>query len=205
MEVDVYEIDHTLQRVLRDYPEESLNAATTPNVHWTWGDARTGMALNPQTYDIILSAPLYLRQAGSSLLLSREYLRLAKSRLRPDGILAVYSNEGSPAQTRLIQSTLASLFPYRVTWYDGLLTLASDQPIRITEDRLRERLAKPDRLYREAAALDVSLQSHGGLWAWYDGDRYAQALADRVVTDDQPLVEYPELADAWVGYSEQAP
>jgi spermidine synthase len=195
----VYEINRTLRRVLRDFPEETLHAAISSEVRWRWRDGRTGLALNPKTYDLILSAPLHLRQAGSSLLLSREYLRLAKSRLAPDGVLAVYSNEGSPAQARLIQRTLAELFAYRVTWNDGLLTVASDRPITSDRQRMAERLKLPDRLYREAAQLDQSMQSSGGLFHGFDGERYVQVQADRVVTDDQPLIEYPGLADRWVG------
>jgi spermidine synthase len=199
MQIDVYEINHTLQRVLHDHPAESLHATELPLVDWRWLDARTGMALDETRYDIILSAPLYLRQAGSSLLLSREYLRLVKSRLAPGGVLAVYSNEGAPAQTRLVQSTLAELFAYRVTWYDGLVTIVSDEPIGDMKERLAERLHRPDRLYREAALLDRTLQDEGGLQSWFDGEVYSRELADRVVTDDQPLIEYPELAERWVG------
>lgn len=196
--VDGYEINHTLQRVLRDYPAQTLHALASPAIRWIWQDARTGMALDPTQYDIILSAPLYLRQAGSSLLLSREYLRLVKSRLAPGGVLAVYSNEGSPAQTRLVQSTLAELFAYRVTWNDGVVTVASDHPMTLTRRELHQRLQLPDRLYREGAELDASLRGEGGLFGWYDGEAYAEDLADRVITDDQPLIEYPDLAERWV-------
>lgn len=196
--VDTYEINHTLRRVLRDYPEGCLRRYNEP-VDWRWRDARTGLALDDTQYDVILSAPLYLRQAGSSLLLSREYLRLVKSRLAPGGTIAVYSNEGSPAQTRLVQATLAELFAYRVTWFDGLVTVASDHPIALTPEAFQARLKLDDRLYAEARILDSELRHKGGLWSWYDGERVTSELADRVITDDQPLVEYPDLADAWVG------
>lgn len=199
LQVDTYEINHTLRRVLRDYPDGCLRTYNE-RVDWRWQDARTGLALDPTQYDVILSAPLYLRQAGSSLLLSREYLRLLKSRLAPGGTVAVYSNEGSEAQTRLVQATLAELFAYRVTWYDGLVTVAADHPITLTEDELRARLQLPDRLYTEARWLDTQLPpSKRGLWGWYDGERVTTELADQVITDDQPLVEYPDLADERVG------
>lgn len=198
IEVDTYEINHTLRRVLRDYPEGCL-AGYNADVEWRWQDARTGLALDAGQYDVILSAPLYLRQAGSSLLLSREYLRLLKSRLAPGGTVAVYSNEGSPAQTRLVQATLAELFAYRVTWFDGLVTVAADHPISLTEEEFKARLALDDRLYAEARGLDRELRGEGGLFRWYDGDRVTQELADAVITDDHPLVEYPFLADEWVG------
>ena len=34
-----------------------------------WQDARSGLALNPKKYDIIQAQPLYLKQAGSALLI----------------------------------------------------------------------------------------------------------------------------------------
>lgn len=197
LQVDGYEINHTLQRVLRDYPDATLHALDTPRIRWIWQDARTGLALDETTYDIILSAPLHLRQAGSSLLLSTEYIRLAKSRLAPDGVLAVYSNEGSPAQSALIRRTLTDHFKHQVSWYDGVVTLASDHPIDFTEAGLRQRMQEPDRLFRELAALDARLKREGwddGVFDWYDGP-VTGALADRPIRDDQPLIEYPELAD----------
>jgi hypothetical protein len=43
------------------------------------------------------------------------------------------------------------------------------------------------------------MRARGGLWSWYEGDKRVQDLADRVITDDHPLLEYPELAERWVG------
>jgi spermidine synthase len=197
LQIDGYEINHTLRRVLEDYPAETLGALDHPRIRWIWRDARTGLALDPTRYDVILSAPLHLRQAGSSLLLSTEYLRLVKSRLTDDGVLAVYSNEGSEAQTLLVQRTVAEHFRYQVTWYDGVVTLASDRPIHFTADDLQARMQRDDRLYRELAQLDARLRSEGydqGVFSWYDGPLEGGMVADRPITDDQPLVEYPELA-----------
>jgi hypothetical protein len=95
---------------------------------------------------------------------------------------------------------LADVFAYRITWAEGLLTVASDRPIVVERDRMLERLKLPDRLYQEAAGLDTSLKESGGLLQLFDGDRHVGLQADRVITDDQPLIEYPLLADQWVGY-----
>lgn len=195
MKVTGYEINHTLLRVLRDYPDGTRGSLHDPQIRWLWQDARVGLALDETQYDILLSAPLHLRQAGSSLLLSVEYLRLAKSRLAPGGVLAVYSNEGSPAQTAMIQRTIAEVFPYRATWYDGTVTVAADHPVTLTQERLAERLSFSDRLYREARALDEELASEGGLWGLYDGVEHTKAVADTPIRDDHPLLEYPELAE----------
>jgi spermidine synthase len=200
LEIDVYEINNTLKDVHRDYPEGTLRAFNDPaRVDWRWQDARTGLALDPTVYDVILSAPLYLRQAGSSQLLSREYLRLLKSRLAPDGVAVVYSNEYNPSQARLVQATLAEAFAHRATWHDGLITVCSNRPIALTKKALRDRLSRPDRLFAEAKSLDAKMRDRGGLWSWYEGEKRVHDLADRVITDDQPLLEYQELAERLVG------
>ncbi len=192
--VDGYEINRTLKRVLIDLPDQTLGALDHQSLRWIWRDARTGLALDETRYDIILSAPLHLRQAGSSLLLSREYLRLVKSRLAEGGVLAVYSNEGPGAQTLLVQSTLAEAFAYRTSWYDGIVTVASDRPIEVTAELLEARMQRSDLLYRQMKSLDRALQSKGGVFGLWDGDEYTKVLGDHVIVDDWPLVEYPDVA-----------
>lgn len=196
MQVDGYEINHTIQRVLRDYPRQTLHASQHPQLRWMWRDARSGLALDDTEYDIILSAPLLLRQAGSSLLLSKEYLQLVKSRLAPGGVVAVYSSEGGGKQSWLVQRTVAEVFAHQVTWYDGIVTIAADHPVTITPDDLARRMAGNDRLAAEMRTVDAQIRASGfdGLYAWYEGPPRGP-VADRVITDDQPLVEYPLLAN----------
>ena len=204
LEVVGYEINHTLKPVLRDYAQETLHAADRPRIRWIWRDARTGLALDASTYDVILSAPLHLRQAGSSALLSTEYLRLLKSRLAPDGVVAVYSNEGSDVQTALIRTTVAEHFAYQVSWYDGVVTLASDRPLSFDAQRVRAFMERDDRLGKELRRLDARLRGEGwrqGVFSWYDGP-VTGPWATAVISDDRPLVEYPELAAERVGVVE---
>ncbi len=198
LQVDGYEINRTLKRVLVDLPEQTLGALYHERLRWIWQDARTGLALDETRYDIILSAPLHLRQAGSSLLLSREYLRLVKSRLAEGGVVAVYSNEGPGAQTLLVQATLAEAFEYRTSWYDGIVTVASDQPIEITPALLETRMGRPDLLYRQMKALDRALSETGGVYALWDGDTHTRVVGDQVIVDDWPLVEHPKVASQLV-------
>jgi spermidine synthase len=202
-----YEINHTLQPVLRDYPDATLHATDRPRIQWIWRDARTGMALDETRYDVILSAPLHLRQAGSSGLLSTEYLRLLKSRLAPDGVVAVYSNEGSDVQTALIRTTVAQHFRHQVSWYDGVVTLASDRPIEVDAATVRRFMDRDDRLAKELRRLDARLRREGwddGVYSWYDGP-VTGPWASEVISDDRPLVEYPELAEGRVGLLETLP
>ena len=196
LQVDGYEINTTLRRVLSDMPAQTLGALHHPQLHWIWQDARTGLALNTAQYDIILSAPLHLRQAGSSLLLSQEYLRLVKSRLKPDGVVAIYSNEGVDAQNHLIQRTVSEAFADRTTWHDGLVTVASDHPIVTDESHLLARMQSPGALFEQMRLLDRDERAQGrpGLIGQWDGPS-APAETTLSITDDWPLIEYPTVAE----------
>ncbi|MBL8618073.1 MAG: hypothetical protein JNM72_20845 [Deltaproteobacteria bacterium] len=201
LSVDGYEINETLKRLLEDRPEETLGSLRHPALRWLWTDARAGLALNPKRYDLILSAPLHLRAAGSSSLLSLEYLDLVKSRLTEDGVLVVYANEGRAAQSLLVQRTLAERFRYRVTWYEGMITVASDAPFTLTEEWLKARMAKGDRFGRECLRFDRTLRLRGqklGMFGLYEGEARAAEVADRPITDDHPLLEYPDVAEQLV-------
>jgi len=139
--VDVYEINRTLTQVLDAYPEGTLHVGTNPRVRILWRDGRTGLALNQKTYDLITQQPLYLKQAGSSTLLSREYLQLARSRLKPRGIMAVYANSaGNEEEGLLVRQTVHSVFPYCESFEHGYLILASESPIDLSPEKIRERL-----------------------------------------------------------------
>lgn len=192
MKVDAYEINRTLAEILRLYPERTLYSATHPRIRIRWQDGRSGLALDSKQYDLIISAPLHLRAAGSSNLLSREYLELARSRLKKNGVMALYSQEGLPEQSEIIRATVRSVFAYSETFMQGVLTVASDTPIEITPALVRERLERSDPLYREMAEYDRHLRLHekARLIDRFDSDRLPVRSSRYLVTDDHPLVEY---------------
>lgn len=198
--VDGYEINETLKRLLIAEPEGTLGSLTHPALRWMWMDARTGLALHDDRYELILSAPLHLRAAGSSSLLSLEYLDLVKQRMTEDGVLVVYANEGREAQSLLVQRSLAERFRYRVTWYDGMITVASDHPFEMTPEWLEARMRRGDRFGRECLRFDRTLRLRGeaeGLYGLYDGPAEGP-VADRPIRDDHPLLEYPDVAEQLV-------
>jgi predicted membrane-bound spermidine synthase len=194
--VDAYEINHTLKAVLEKFPEETLRVADNPKIEIHWQDARTGMALNLKKYDIIISAPLHLRQAGSSLLLSKEYMQLVQSRLKRHGVFVMYSHEGVPAQAVLIQRTVRAVFEHTRTFLGGLVTVASDSPIDISRELILSRLTREDPFRREAAELHRRRRAGGrGLETTLDQRSIHVGRDGYLITDDHPLVEYPAIAD----------
>jgi len=203
VEVDAYEINRTFAELLALFPARTLESGTNPRIHLRWMDGRSGLALDPKRYDLIVSAPLHLRAAGSSNLLSREYLRLARSRLAPGGVLVLYSAEGAPEKGEIVRATVRSVFASVETFWDGTITVASDGLIEITEASIRARIERGDALAREMSAFDrkVRREHAGGLYALFDAKRLPTRESPYLVTDDHPIVEYPDVAarllNAW--------
>lgn len=191
--VEVYEINPGLKPLLEEFRTGTLSVIDLKNVSILWLDARSGLALSPKKYDLITQMPLYLRQSGSGLLLSVEYMRLIKSRLSMGGVFCIYSNAtGAPGQSRLIRATASAVFDYVESVRDGYLVLASDRPFDLGAMAIQRRTA----LFPDLAG---EFELAAGIWGGIGFD----ALVDRpmpsadaggfLITDDHPLVEYPDV------------
>ncbi len=186
--VDSYEINEELKKMIKDYPEGTMHVADHPKVTHYWQDGRSGLALNDQSYDLITQQPLYLKQAGSSILLSKEYMELVKSRLKPQGIFCIYCNAmGNEAQARVVRATAASVFPHCESFGEGYMIMASLEPFRYSPGLIRERLSRDPDLLRQCEnfGLDKLEAAHDVPRRRWD--------SPYLVTDDHPLVEYPQL------------
>jgi spermidine synthase len=194
VDVVAYEINQTLRQVMQDNPVGSLGVMNNPRIEIRWQDARTGLSLDESRYDLIVSAPLHLGQAGSSLLLSVEYLELLASRLNPDGVVVLHSREGFQLQSLLVYRTVRSVFSNVAIMADGRLTVASNASIQLSPRSFAARLSRPNPFYREVAAYERSLRQKGE--SILRALRPQAMLAEEnplVITDDHPLVEYPEV------------
>ena len=114
--VDAYEISHVLEEVYERYPDGTLRLRENERINFILQDARTGLALNAKKYDVIQTQPLYLKQSGSSLLNSVEFMRLVQSRLKKNGVFCVYSN-GTPEQAFALRETADAVFAHRESFF----------------------------------------------------------------------------------------
>lgn len=184
--VDAYEIDRQVERVLRDFPDGTLRVAENPKVRIIWQDGRSGLALNDKKYDLITQQPLYLKQAGSGILLSREYFQLVRKRLKKNGVFCIYSNcQGETQQAHLVRKTAASVFPYCESFGEGYMIVASDSPFTYDTTCLDDS-ANRDPLVRE-------MRLHGArkIRDYHDVPRLNWSDLPAIITDDHPLIEYP--------------
>jgi|CXWL01.1.fsa_nt_gi spermidine synthase len=192
--VDVYEINPGLEPLLAEFREGTLDVLRRKNLSIFWQDGRSGLLLSPKKYGLITQQPLYLRQAGSGLLLSTEYMRLVQSRLSPGGVFCIYSSSyGVEAQSRLVRATAASVFRYVESYRGGYLLLASDTPM----DLGAEAIARRTRLF---PMLEAEFAQAARVWGvssideGVDGGAPWIETAGYLITDDHPLVEYPDVA-----------
>lgn len=188
-QVDVYDINQTLKGVLHRYPEGTLKVAENPKVRILWQDGRSGLALNNKTYDLITQQPLYLKQAGASILLSKEYFRTVLGRLNSDGVFCVYAN-GSAEQALAVRQTASEVFPHALVLHRGYQLILSRQPLDFSRARIDRRLAEPGELWEEFRQVRQKLgpdtfEQYVKVWEL--------PLADSRITirDDFPIVEYP--------------
>lgn len=195
VQIDAYEINRTLHQVMRRYPKRSLGAASHPRIHIRWRDARGGLLEDPKRYDLIVSSPLHLSQAGSTLLLSRQYLGLLKRRLKAGGVIVLFSDEGFARQAAMVAATVRSEFEFTATFDRQLITVASSRPLALEDGDLAIALRRPDPLMRQLLAFERARAAQGkaGFLELLDGPLPAPPKGTPLITDDRPLVEYPYL------------
>jgi spermidine synthase len=188
--VDAYEIVGTVREVIRYYPAKTLTSSDMKKITVYWEDARGGLIRRDKKYDIITQSPLYLRQSGSSLLLSREYFELLRNRLKEGGIVGIYSNsQGNGDQALLVRKTVSEVFRYYESFARGYFILASDSPIRVDREHFEAKLREGDPIVDDVRILGVDW-----LLQRVDRPRLNWTASPYVITDDHPLVEYPQIA-----------
>ncbi|MEZ6063622.1 MAG: hypothetical protein R3C19_25000 [Planctomycetaceae bacterium] len=187
--VDAYDISRVLEDVFAAYPDGTLNITSNPKINLIWQDARSGLELNPTKYDLIQTQPLYLKQAGSGLLNSEEFLRLVSRRLKPGGVFCLYCN-GTPEQAFLVRETADQVFAYRETFFNGYLAMLSNDPISLSEESLRHCLNSGDPMWTEVRG-HAETSTAEKIAALRDVPRLPGFDRQLTVTDDCPIVEYP--------------
>ena len=107
-----------------------------PRLNLVLNDARNAIMLSAKRYDAIVSQPSHPWTGGASHLYTREFLQLAKSRLRTGGLFLQWINSQfvDEALLRTLAATVLEQFSH-VQLYQPerqvLLFLASDEPLEV--------------------------------------------------------------------------
>lgn len=190
-----------LPEVLQAAPlfKGNFNALNDPRLDVRLRDGRRELLRSTERYDLITLEPPPPSAAGVVNLYSRDFYRLAATRLEAGGVVAQWlplptQNEGDSQS--LVRSFI-DIFPYASLWtteFHEMLLIGSLEPMKLDVPSISRRFSQPA---VSTALAQVGIDSPQALLATWITDRtglerFAGAAA--AVTDDQPRIEY----SSWV-------
>jgi spermidine synthase len=203
--IEIVDIEAAAREATRTFAAENRDVLSDPRVRLTVADGRNILLSRRKLYDVILSDPSDVWVAGVGNLLTREFYTLARSRLRPQGVMVQWFHMHSlPAdQLKLLVATFQSVFPHTTFWRpnrgDVILTGTVDS-LPWDYPRLSERVQSTPGVAADLRAM--------GLWDplaifapfVLEGDDVKRLTGDLhfVHTDDQPILEYLSPRYAYV-------
>ncbi len=121
--VVICEIEPRVTGAARQFTKENYAVLDDPRVQVVFDDARHFLATTSERFDIITSDPIHPWVRGNSVLFSREYYDIVKSRLKPGGIatqwVPLYDTVETAIQIQM--RTFFSAFPEASVWNSSAL------------------------------------------------------------------------------------
>ena len=110
----------TNQALIRAGRNERADIHDFPNLHLKIDDGRNHLLLSNQKYDVITADVIHPRNAGSALLYSYEYYKLARDSLKPGGIMVVaVPGVGPWTSAEVVQRSHGAADAVTVDWITG--------------------------------------------------------------------------------------
>jgi spermidine synthase len=181
----------------------NFGASSSSKLQIRMRDGRRELLQNAQRYDLITLEPPPPSAAGVVNLYSRDFYKLAVSRLQPDGLFAQWLPIATQndEDTRSLVRSFLDVFPFATLWTTELhemLLIGSLSPIDLNVNRIGQRFNQP--LVNDALK-EVGIASPAALLAtWVTGREGLESYAGTAlpVTDDRPRIEY----SSWVHQDE---
>ncbi len=207
--IEIADIEASSREATRFFAAENRNILADPRVDFLVADGRNALLARRKTYDVILSDPSDVWVAGVGNLFTREFYSLARSRLRPGGVMVQWFHGHSlpPEQMKLIVATFRSVFPHTSFWRPNrgdIILMGTVEPTPWDLERIRQRIATVPGVQDDLMAMGfwhpLSLFAPFVL----DGDDLSRMLSDVEGThsDDHPVIEY---LSPRAGYADTTP
>ncbi len=195
--IEIADIESGSREATTFFAAENRNILADPRVKFLVADGRNALLARKKTYDVILSDPSDVWVAGVGNLFTKEFYDLARSRLRPGGVMIQWFHGHSlpPEQMKLIVKTFQSSFPHTSFWRPNrgdVILLGTVEPTAWDLARLRERIASVPGVQDDLLAM--------GFWHplsifapfVLDGEDLARMLSgvEGLHSDDRPVIEY---------------
>jgi len=166
----ICEIEPRVTGATKLFARENYSVLTNPKVEVVFDDARHFLATTREHFDIITSDPIHPWVRGNSMLFSREYYDIVRSKLKPGGIATqwVPLYETSEKAIQIQMRTFIDAFPNGTVWntaaggggYDVVL-VGGVEPLKVDLAELQRRIDSNPQLkeslreVRITSAMDV--------------------------------------------------
>lgn len=144
--IDVLEISPEVVAASRFFAAEHGDVLSDSRVDLIVADARNFLLAEAQTYDVITSEPSNPWISGVSNLFTRDFFKLARTRLAPGGVMAQWLQTYSMSvqDVKTVLHTFQTVFPHVSVWMPmrgDLILIGSNEPHALDYARLEEALA----------------------------------------------------------------
>jgi spermidine synthase len=155
----ICEIEPRVVGATRQFAEENFHVLDNPKVEVVFDDARHFLATTREKFDVITSDPIHPWVRGNSLLFSREYYQIVRSRLKPGGLATqwVPLYETSELAIKIQMQTFMDAFPNGTVWNTAITGKGYDVVLVGGESPLRLDVAAIQRRIDQSALIQSSL------------------------------------------------
>jgi spermidine synthase len=192
-QVDCLELEAAVVRGSRFFDAESGAPLRDPRVRMVVNDARNDLLVRDRGYDVIVSEPSNPWIPGAASLFTRDFFRIARARLRPDGIFCQWIQlyELWPEDFQAILRSFMEVFPSVQIWRVGTdaVLLAGPGDLELPVGRLISRAS--DRVRGDFARIGIRSPEDLLAHFWIGGDELRRAVTPGPVnTDDNMRIEF---------------
>jgi spermidine synthase len=194
--VEVVEISPEVAQAARLFGHVNRGALDDPRLRLIIGDGRHHLQHAREGYDVVISEPSNPWMAGVASLFTRDFFALARSRLRPGGLLCQWAHvyNMSPRDLRTVVGSFTDAFPqaalFLVNEGDVLLVGARDALPAPSAEALAARLERPE-VREDLAGVQVRTAAGLGRLFALSGPALAAWAGDAPRhTDDRPRLEF---------------
>lgn len=144
----VVEIEPAMLEAAKAFAAFNHRAMEDPRARLLFDDGRHFLALTRRRFDVIISEPSNPWMSGPARLFTREFFRLARARLAPQGVMAqwVPLYGLSPDLLKVVLRTFGEVFPYTLAFrvsQGDLLLVGGLEPLRLVLPQVAGAYARP--------------------------------------------------------------
>ena len=195
--IEIVDIEPASRDAAALFEPENRGVLADPRTRFLVADGRNALLARPKTFDVIISDPSDVWVAGVGNLFTREFYELARSRLRPGGVVVQwFHTHALPLELmKVIVATFRRVFPDASYWRPNrgdIILVGTAGGASWNYPRLRERYETVPGVKEDL--MGAGLWSPASVFAAFvaDGKELASLLAgvEEIHADDRPLVEF---------------